>query len=487
MSSRILTIEIQQDQILSVLLVHGLQGIQVIDSACCPMPAQHIETEGFFPSLKDSLFEILSRIEKGYDKCMVSIPAIYFLFRTLDVPFKNKKTIEQIVPFELENYLPLQAGSFNSDFCILTKNSRILSGSNLISSASIQEETLDRFKAIFNECDIFPDVVTLGSGYPMALAFAGFTDPAGVCIYVHAEDRFASIHVIRFGEIVVSRAFLLDSDDPASFIKKNVTHTYLSFNERFKNRIPVSDIAVSGTASFIETLSKDIESQMDVVIQPFNILAAIKILPAPQSFAGQSCDHLQDGIAMAVNETKGVDGYNFTRQLSNLALFYQDYKVQLIFPMVLTILFFLAWSVQPITKIKAMENQIEQIDRSVVQVFQSCFPDIKNIVDPVHQMQVNVNALQKKKNMDFLNDYPLNIDTLNAISNALPTSMDIIFTRFVRTERTLLVSGSADQFNTIDKMKNAFNNIKIFKDVDINSASMDKIDNRVKFSLKISL
>lgn len=134
-----------------------------------------------------------------------------------------------------------------------------------------------------------------------------------------------------------------------------------------------------------------------------------------------------------------------------------------------------------------MERAIEQIDNRTIQVFQSCFPDVKTIVDPVHQMKVNIKALQNKKGMNLLDEYPLCIDVLNEVHKSLPSSLDIIFSKFVRTENNLLISGSADQFITIDKMKNYFTNIALFKDVDINSASMDKMDKRVKFNLKILL
>ena len=40
---------------------------------------------------------------------------------------------------------------------------------------------------------------------------------------------------------------------------------------------------------------------------------------------------------------------------------------------------------------------------------------------------------------------------------------------------------------TLQELVVPFKNIDLFKEVDINSASMDKIDKRVKFNLKISL
>ena len=65
--------------------------------------------------------------------------------------------------------------------------------------------------------------------------------------------------------------------------------------------------------------------------------------------------------------------------------------------------------------------------------------------------------------------------------------MDIELTRFVRTEDSLMIAGSADTFKTIEKMKQSFKQIRLFQEVDINSAAMDKSIGRVKFNLKVML
>ncbi|SDT84600.1 pilus assembly protein PilM [Desulfobacula phenolica] len=491
MSSRVLTIDIQQNQIASVLLSHGLKGIRVVEAACITI-AQNTngqKTNGApsFQEVKDALKQILIKMNTRYDRCIISIPGICFFFRTIDLPFKNRKKNSRIFSFELERYLPWPVEEIEADFCMLHKNFNSSMDTNMAGVAGIQNSCLEPFKNLFDQCGVHPDVVTVGSGYAAAFVYAGTADLPDFYCFIHAEPLMASIHLVRFGEMAFSRAFLLDSGHPVGSVKTNLIHTFLSFNESIGNQLELKDIIISGTASFLKELCGDIEKEMAVPVHEFDLFKLEKLSFVSGQFSDSHTNFYQNAIAMGINEIKGAEIFNFSRQVSNFTLFYQENKFNITAVAVLSVLLFLAWTINPIIQINRMQNSIEQLDKKVIGVFKSCFPDVKTIVDPVHQMQVKVSALQENKNTNFLGEHLLCIDVLNEISKSLPPSLDIVFSRLVRTEDQLLLSGSADQFNTIDNMKNKFENITLFRGVDIQSASMDKTDKRVKFNLKIVL
>jgi general secretion pathway protein L len=486
MSNRILAIDIQQEQIISVLLNYEQKSIRILDSVFCTLPARSEQDDEISPDMIQALAEISAKIGSGmYDRCLVSIPANLFFFRTLELPFKNSKKIRQIIPFEMENHLALEAHKFDFNFCIVNKNNNTSAGTNMISIAAIEQDILKKYKTFFSDGGISPDVLTLGSGYPMALVFAGLADQ--YAIFIYAESLFASIYIIYSGQIAFCRSFALDSEEPESNVKKNLIYTYLSFNEHFKNRISLNCIAISGTAPFLDSLAQNIETHIQEKVQVFNIFEALDIWSDKDNFNSQHYDMTQNAIALAEIEIKEMDRYNFNPKVSGFTDFYQEHKSGFISSMLLLIIFLIIYSVQPLINVNLMEKHVKELDKKIIRVFQSDFPQVTNIVDPVHQMQVELEELKKKRPMDLSGESPLNIDIFNEISKILPATMDIIITRFVRTENILLVSGSADQFNTIDKMKNYFEKIVLFKNVDINSASMDKIEKRVKFNLKILL
>ncbi len=485
MGTSIFAIDIQHDQISSVLLDHGLKGTQIVKTDCTRIVQQSVEDEPL-QAVKSALEKLLSTMGDSHDRCVVSIPSDHFFFRTIELPFKHKKKISQILSFELESYLPCPVEEVVSDFCLLEKNPQFYSDKNMAAVASIKNTVLEEFKTIFDAVGIYPDVVTTGSGYTEVLLFAAKTT-SELSFFVNVEPGLASIYAVLSGEIVFARTLQINSDTPVEPIKKMVLQTLLSVNELFNNSFELNEIIISGTASVQKKIKKDFEEDMDVVVQAFEVFKTIKIKPAANSSAIDSYAPVQNAIALGFSEAKGLETYNFTRQVSGLAVFYQENKANLLVLLILSFFLFSAWAINPITRVNRLQERIEHLDNSIVQVFRSCFPDVKTIVDPVHQMRVKMDKLKDEKTNDYFNEYPLSIDLLHSISGALPSSLDIIFLRFVRTENNLLISGSADQFNTIDKMKNQFKKIEYFKEVDINSASMDKMDKRVRFNLKILL
>jgi general secretion pathway protein L len=486
MSSRILAIDIQQDQISCVLLTHDFKGVRILESACMGI-VRETKADKHFKAIQTALSQVLGKISDKYDKCIISLPSLYFFFRILDLPFKNRKKNSQILSFELEAYLPCPVEDVDSDFYLFDKNSTINDRTNMAGTASIRTQDLENFKSLFKACNINPDMVTTGGGYSSALVYAGTSDPETFSLFINMEEGLLSIYAVRFGEIAFIRTIGVNAIDPVQSVITNINHTLLSFNESSNNSSELEKIVVSGTASFLPTLRIDIENRIKVPLETFDIFKTPKKIPVLGQFTDKNSDLTHNAIAMGVNYVKAVEGFNFTRQISDLALFYHENRANTVAVAVLCVLLFFAWAVNPILTTQRMGKNIQQLDTSITQVFKSCFPDVQTIVDPVHQMKVKLKALQEKKNIAVFNPYPLCIDLLDEISRALPPALDIDFSRFVRTENNLLVAGSADQFKTIDKMKTYFKNIELFKKVDINSASMDKMDKRVKFNLKILL
>jgi len=245
MSSKVLAIDIQLDQISSVLLTHSLKGIKIVDATSCEI-VQVTEDDNPFQAVQTPLTEILATMGDVYDRCVISIPSNCFFFRTLKLPFKNRKKNSQILTYKLENYLPCQVEDIEYDFCLLEKNSKDSAELSMAGIAIIQNRNLELFKNLFNDCSIHQDVVTTGSGYSTALVYAKIADPSAFSLFLHVEPLLASIYAVRFGEIGFSRTFLLDFGDPVQSVKINLVQTVLSFNELFNNSLDLNEIMVSG-------------------------------------------------------------------------------------------------------------------------------------------------------------------------------------------------------------------------------------------------
>jgi hypothetical protein len=132
-----------------------------------------------------------------------------------------------------------------------------------------------------------------------------------------------------------------------------------------------------------------------------------------------------------------------------------------------------------------LKKRVIHLDQQVDAVFRSTFPDVKRIVDPVHQMRLKITDAQKKAHLtDAAGKSILTIDLLNEISRLIPETVDVEFTRLVIGPENLLIDGNTDTFNAVDEMKNRLETAKLFRGVTISSANIDRKANRVQFKLR---
>jgi Tfp pilus assembly PilM family ATPase/Tfp pilus assembly protein PilN len=486
MSKNVLAIDVQKDRVALVLANHGLKGFRIVDSLCLNL-AENRGKDDLFQDLKDILLKIPEKIGVSYDKCIVSIPAKHFFFRTIELPFKSKKNISQVLSFEIEPLLPCDMEDISIDFNLLSQNSKESADLNKASIASIQKNHMDLYKSIFTECEILPDVITVGTGYSSALVHGERKKKSGFSFFIQMESDSAALYAVKSGEIILARVFPLDIDDITGSVKKNIVHTFLAYNDLFQTNVDLDEILVAGSGSLVPGFCTSLEKEIDVPVKDYNLLKDLKITIASESFADHDLGSVQNAIAMCLNEVNGLDYFNFSKKVSDLDLFWNENKSKIIASVFLSLLLLLSLTIGPVLGVNKMEKRLSSLDTKIIDVFKSSFPEIQTIVDPLHQMRTQVDALKKKEKMDFLDEHPMSVDLMQEISKVLPSDLDIDFTRLVRTQTNLTISGSTDRFNTVDDMKSSLDKVLDFKSVEINSAAMDKSLNRVKFNLKILL
>jgi general secretion pathway protein L len=486
MSKKVLSIDIQEDRACAALISSGLRGVQLVDSLCL-MLAHGRDKEKLSPDLKILLLEIMGKMGREYDRCIVSIPANCFFFRTIQFPFKSRKNIRQILSFEIETLLPCSMEEISVDFNLLSRHSKGVSDDNKASVASVLNTHFELYESVFEACEIDPDVVTVGSGYSSALACAAERGRSGVSFFMHMESDAGALYALASGEIFLVRTFPLNPDDAMGSVKKNIHHTFLAYKDLFQTNSDLTEILVSGPGSLGEAFCSGLEKEMDVPVSAYNVLKDSRIKTVSGSFADHDMEFVQNAVAMCLNEARGLELFNFTKKVSGLDLFFNENRSGIIAAVILSLVLLLLLSIGPVMDIKKMETGVSRLDEKIIGIFQSSFPEIQTIVDPLQQMRTQVAALKKKEKVALSDEYSLSVDLLQETSRALPSALDIDFTRFVRTQTNLIISGSTDRFNTVDEMKSRLDKVKIFKSVEINSASMDKTLNRVKFNLKILL
>jgi len=102
MSRKVLGIDIRKDSVSAVLVTTSLRENRIDAHAHIPLTEGTEEDSDF----KTALNALFNEIDPGGCDCVVSISADHFSFRILQVPFKDSKKIQMVLPFELEPAVP---------------------------------------------------------------------------------------------------------------------------------------------------------------------------------------------------------------------------------------------------------------------------------------------------------------------------------------------------------------------------------------------
>ena len=142
---------------------------------------------------------------------------------------------------------------------------------------------------------------------------------------------------------------------------------------------------------------------------------------------------------------------------------------------------------------KKLESKIADIDNKALVIFQTSFPDKTKIQDPYLQMKANVQSVIKNSRAQqnvksFTGQNSLKIvKIIGELSSRIDDSIDMDITRFLFNQERLVLSGSTDNFNNVDKIKNKIESSQIFKTVNINSAAAEKNGTRINFKFMIEM
>ena len=486
MSRKILSIDIRDHGIVALLVENSLKGNRIADQRFIAYADLVLEKEN--PE-RDTLSLALSAALKDMPLAgvepIVTISAEFISYRNLQVPFKDRKKIRQVLPFEMEPTLPYPVDEVSFDFETILQGEKtdILVG--IVNSAKIRE-----IMGTLREIGIDPHMIC-PAGFSSALCLCKYLAPAKEFIFIDLDDTYATIFTVKSGEVYTARAFYAPISDPAQKVGKlrdQITQVVAAFESLFALEFDPETIFLSGKKDPDNLLAGGLSESLSVPVSFVDIRSAVHSRLPVESEGHLDPSQTNNALALAVADITGLRTLNFTGERSILKKYWEEYKNELIRTGLLLSFVFVLVMFNTLFEAHFLQKEVNRINRQIAFIFQSTFPEAEKIIDPLGQMKARL-AQEREKNA-FSGDMAaeiLNIDILNEISSRIPAEQDVELSSFVRGDSSLVISGDTDSFNTVDDIKTRLETAAVFKAITISSANLDKSTNRIQFKLKIDL
>ncbi len=482
MSKFFLGIEVRSHTVSAVLVKNSFKETRVEDFEYVPLQDQYPGEERITAGIK----AVIKKMALKGAACIASIPSSHISFRNIHIPFEDRKKIRQVLPFELEPSLPYPVDDLIIDFhsCRLSPPN----GNAELLTAAVEKTTLSKYIHALSDSGIEPDLITI-NGYAAAQLISRQADNSKYQVFLDMDRQGATLFAVASDRIFLVRFFPHNTArvPAAKYISSNIRRTLTAFSDRFGFDFGPEEIYVSNHGYDDRDFNQNLEQILGVPVKQVDL----RLHPV---VTGNNQDLIMppgiydNALALAVSEIRGNSNINFLQGDFAPGKTWAVHKKNIIQTAVLAVGVCLAIFFNIFIDTYHMEKRLARINSRIEAIFQSTFPDVKRIVDPLQQMQVKMREIRSAPVLPGRDGKNiLAIDTLYDLSRLISEDLDVNLTRLVVNSESIVISGDTDTFNSVDNMKNKLDKSKSFEKVTIHSADMDKGGKRVRFKMKIQL
>ncbi len=537
MSSKFLAIDIKHDLLTAIVFTVDAKAMHIIDQTMVIVADR---------SFEEVLMELSQKIDCQDASCHIAFEAESFFYRNLLLPFTDTKTIDKILPFELEENTPVKIDRLLIDAMIAREGKQ----KSQVIAAMIDRDLLATRLVTLQALGIDPETVTI-SGIPIALRLTHTPDLPADFLLLTLDLQRATFILVRSGHISVIRSlvfdpglqagFYVDQDSRSikTFRPENLESTFhalcIAIQQTLQSVFHAHELAVylsgpvsalPGTVDRIQaglgrickscTLVSAVPTDMDGLVtwapRTQGMDASVSLAPGitpveerPAQEQSTAMDSrvppfmliqdekwlsgiMEDSINLGWQITRNWKGFNFRKEAFATRKSFTDSRTLafvIVLPLISVVLLSILYLWVDYSKLLKKQNEL---NAQIHAVFTETLPEITRIVDPLQQLQVKIRET-RQTTMDKDGTLPAMtiLDILAEISANIPGTLDVRLAHFVVDDNGLRLKGTTDTFNTVDAIKKGLEQSHAFSNVEISAANLDAKSSKIRFELKLTM
>jgi len=501
MPRTIIGLDISEDTVAAVQVKSLLQGYQV--TGCVAVPITAVD------DVSVALRTVCENIDPKGSVCNSAIADGHVSFRNLSMPFTDFKKIRQTLVFELET---MMASSVDKQLVDFIEVDRGASQTDLI-AATVNRDYMAGHLANFEPLGVEPEILDVRN-LPLAnqLLIQPNTPENGMLlclgskkctIILFLDKKVVLIRQLPFnakGLAAVAAQAAKGEGEAAPFdaqayeaglvvLCKSINFTLRGFQVETGKKPEPERVFITGPGGLIPETAGIVSKGLTIPVTLLNLpeIAGNIQLSAPMANL-YSPALMDNALGLALREGRKAKGFNFRREEFQIKTQLVKIKKELIHASVYLSIIFVLLAVNWLVDYRDLKNRTAELDGQIKGIFTQTFPEITNIVDPIHQMNTKINEL--KNASGAAPGMSMNrsvLETLNDISARIPKNLEVQVDRMVVDLEGIQIRGTTDTFNTVDTIKKGLESSVIYRDVVIASANLDQSGKGVKFEIKMDL
>lgn len=429
--------------------------------------------------------ELLAALKRalpdGGEKVAVVLPADEMLVRRVRLPFREPKTIDKALPFELEPTLPIPLEGLR----IIWESRAVGETDSEILALIGQEAPLSARRVQFKEAGMGA-MVLAPSAVASALVLA--RNEAPFFLTLQRVNGGCTLGVVCEGKLMFLRSFPLPEGDGTEALTREVWQTLVALAEREGRWMAPDKLLVSGWEGLPGSLATP--------LGPLPVERA-RLLAATGAVLDEAMKpHWEEGpydgaLAAACAALSGWKHPVFWRQGFAPAEFLAKHRQRVVVTGALLAVMMLLLTVRAVVGVRSTHRQLAAVEARMTALYLETFEGGRQapgvgVLLPSMEGRVRVAREEAAYAGQGATQVRV-IDILEAISTAVPAELKVTLTRMTLSKGGLTVSGLADDFGAIDTFKGALEKSALFTGVTIASSSKESGGDRFEFKVVIAL
>jgi hypothetical protein len=356
-------------------------------------------------------------------------------------------------------------------------------------AAAIEKTRLAPYIEALSSIEVNPEKLTL-SGLPVALCLAQQADLEEDQLFVEIDKASGTLFMLAGEGLQLIRSFPLPTGGPskAKMLSVQIQQTLAAFQESSELNLQPLEVVASGIGLGEADMASDISGALNIPVRAASLADRLGIPVESDTEIPWNSALMDNALALAVMEVEAYEALNFHKGQFAAQKFLAKHKTPLIKTGILAAAVLALMFFNILMETYTVNKQLRGIERQMTQIFKATFPEVKTIRYPYQEMQAKMQASKKAAAFQAeAGPHIRRIDILNSISEKIPKTIKVDFTRLVIQPENVTISGTTDTFNSVDDIKSRLEQIRFFEKVTISSANIDRSGNEVRFMLKVAL
>ncbi len=441
-----------------------------------------------------------------------ALPGDAVVWRNIEMPFRDRKRLEQTVPFELEAQVPFALDEVVIDYHVLSRQKE---GSRVV-AALAPEEQLESHLHVLQEAGLDPksvDVAPLACLNALALSHKALpTD----FVFLSGNERRVNLAVYRGGALVGVRTVVGVNETPAApptepdeapeaeaEAASSPVAEVVDVEQRERDvfadvrwsivalhgGLPAArtPCLVWGDGPVFERLGQMLSESLDLDIRPYAEGPSRRIAqPWSAQVAaftvplGLAMHEVTPNTAIGVNFRKGRFAYHRIQDQLRAALWRTAALAAVVLAMIVG---------HTVVEQQRLAGRATAIRGEISKVFKATLADVPAGIDPVTQLRNIIDVDQKK--LEMLGDVvPIDgataIDAMRELAIAIPAELRVDIDEFTMDTGEIRIRATSDSFETVDTIKQRVEERNYFGAVDVRNVKSNR-EGGVGFLLLLQL